>query len=104
MPPYEWYNSVIVNWSRAMGLSVINFTPGLRTNADYTTPGMSNYVSSDDILRSVFQFEKDNPNGLNGCIMLIHPGTDAARKDKFYKRLPELIARLKNMNYNFKRL
>jgi len=104
MPPYEWYNSVIVDWSRAMGISVVNFTPGLRTNVDYTTPDMASYMSSDDILRSVFQFEKENSNGLNGCIILIHPGTDAARKDKFYERLPELIVRLKNMNYDFKRL
>ena len=104
MPPYEWYNNVIVDWSRAMGVSVVNFTPGLRTNADYTTPDMSNYMSSDDILRSVFQFEKENSNRLNGCIILIHPGTYAARKDKLYERLPELIVRLKNMNYDFKRL
>jgi endoglucanase len=104
MPPYEWYNCVIVDWSRAMGLSVVNFTPGIRTNADYTNPDMANYMSSDDILQRVFQFEKANPNGLNGCIILIHPGTDDARKDKLYERLPEFIARLKNMNYNFKRL
>jgi peptidoglycan/xylan/chitin deacetylase (PgdA/CDA1 family) len=104
MPPYEWYNSAIVNWSKALGLSVVNFTPGIRTSADYTTPNMKGYMSSDDILKSVFQFEKQNPNGLNGCIILIHPGTDTHRKDKFYKRLPEIIPRLKKMNYNFKRL
>ena len=104
MPPYEWYNNIIVDWARAMGISVVNFTPGIRTNADYTTPDMSNYVSSDDILRSVFQFEKENSHGLNGCVILIHPGTDSARKDKFYKLLPEIISRLKTMGYDFKRL
>ncbi|MBN1804739.1 MAG: polysaccharide deacetylase family protein, partial [Sedimentisphaerales bacterium] len=104
MPPYEWYNSIIVDWSRAMGISVVNFTPGIRTNADYTTPDMPNYISSDNILHSVFQHEKGNSHGLNGCIILIHPGTDSARKDKLYERLPEMIVRLKNMGYNFKRL
>ena len=104
MPPYEWYNRVIVNWSKAMGISVVNFTSGIRTNADYTTPEMPNYMSSDDILHSVFQYEKKNSHGLNGCIILIHPGTGSARKDKFYKRLPEIIVRLKNMGYDFKRL
>jgi len=104
IPPYEWYNNIIVNWSRAMGVSVVNFTPGVRTNADYTTPDMASYMSSDDILRNVFQFEKENSNGLNGSIILIHPGTDSARKDKLYERLPEIIERLKNMNYDFKRL
>ena len=104
MPPYEWYNSVIVDWAGAMGVSVVNFTAGIRTNADYTTPGMSNYMSSDHMLRSLFKFEKENSHGLNGCIILIHPGTDSARKDKLYKRLTEIIVRLKNMGYNFKRL
>jgi peptidoglycan/xylan/chitin deacetylase (PgdA/CDA1 family) len=104
MPPYEWYNSTIVDWARAMGLSVVNFTPGIRTNADYTTPDMPNYLSSDDILHSLYQFEKENSHRLNGCIMLIHPGTDSVRKEKLYERLPEIIDRLKNMGYDFKRL
>jgi len=104
MPPYEWYNKVVVDWSKAMGLSVVSFTPGGRTNADYTTPDMTQYVPSDEIVRSLFQFEKKNPNGLNGCILLVHPGTDPARKDKLYDRLPEIIERLRMMGYHFKRL
>jgi endoglucanase len=27
MPPYEWYNRQIVDWSRNLGLDVVNFTP-----------------------------------------------------------------------------
>jgi len=104
MPPYEWYNNIIVDWARAMGVSVVNFTPGIRTNADYTTPEMPNYMSSGDILHNLFQFEKENTHGLNGCIILIHPGTDAAREDKFYEHLPKIIGRLKKMGYSFKRL
>jgi peptidoglycan/xylan/chitin deacetylase (PgdA/CDA1 family) len=104
MPPFEWYNNIIVDWSRAMGISVVNFTPGIRTNADYTTTDMANYMSSDDILHSLFQSEKEISQGLNGCVILIHPGTDSARKDKLYERLPEIIGRLKKMGYDFKRL
>jgi len=104
MPPYEWYNNIIVDWARAMGISVVNFTPGIRTNADYTTPDMPNYLATDDILQSLYRFEKENSRGLNGCIILIHPGIDSARKDKLYERLPEIIDRLKNMGYDFKRL
>jgi endoglucanase len=103
MPPYEWYNPAIVNWSRALGLTVVNFTPGIRTNADYTTPGMANFMSSDNILQSLFAFEKKNAHGLNGCIILIHPGTDRARKDKLYLRLPKIIEQLKDKNYRFRR-
>jgi len=104
MPPYEWCNRAIVNWSRSMGVSVVNFTPGVRTNADYTTPQMSNYLSSDDIVQSLHRFEQDNPQGLNGCILLIHPGTSPARQDKLYERLPQIIGRLKKQAYRFERL
>ena len=102
MPPYEWYNKAVVDWARAMGLSVVSFTPGVRTNADYTTPEMANYMSSDEIVRSVFRFEKEQPQGLNGCIVLIHPGTNPTRKDKLYDRLPDIIERLKQRKYQFK--
>ena len=38
LPPYEWYNQTIADWTREAGLSLINFTPGTGSNADYTTP------------------------------------------------------------------
>ncbi len=102
MPPYEWYNKSIVDWSKSMGAELINFTPGIRSNADYTTPEMKNYRSSEEILKNIFQFEAENT--LNGCILLVHPGTDAARTDKFYQHLQKLIDQLKEKNYTFKRL
>ncbi|WP_321375043.1 glycoside hydrolase family 9 protein [uncultured Draconibacterium sp.] len=102
LPPYEWYNSAIVNWTSAMGLTTINFSPGIRSNADYTTPDMANYMSSDKIFKSVLKVEEEQ--GLNGAIMLIHPGTEEKRTDKFYLRLEELIETLQTKGYNFKRL
>ncbi|WP_320112480.1 glycoside hydrolase family 9 protein [Draconibacterium orientale] len=102
LPPYEWYNSAIVNWTSAMGLTTINFSPGIRSNADYTTPDMVNYMSSDKIFKSILKVEEEQ--GLNGGIMLIHPGTEEKRTDKFYLRLEELIETLQTKGYNFKRL
>ncbi|MGV8092410.1 MAG: polysaccharide deacetylase family protein [Mangrovibacterium sp.] len=99
LPPYEWYNKKITDWSGQLGLTVINFTPGIRTNADYTTPDMPNYISSDALFENLKQFEKNDPHGLNGCIILIHMGTDPKRIDKFYKRLDELIKFLKKKDY-----
>ncbi len=99
LSPYEWYNKATVSWCRQMGLSVINFTPGIRTNGDYTTPDMENYLSSDYIMSGLEKFEKNDPHGLNGCIILIHPGTDPRRTDKFYNRLDELLAFLKEKGY-----
>ena len=103
LPPYEWYNAESVDWSRQMGLKAINFTPGIRSNADYTTPDMSNYRSSETIMNDIKTFEKKNPNGLNGCIMLIHLGTAPGRTDKFYDRLGELLAWLKKNGYSTER-
>lgn len=49
IPPYEYYNEKISAWARGLGLRLVNFTPGTWTNADYTTPDMKNYRSSESI-------------------------------------------------------
>ncbi len=100
LPPYEWYNKASVDWAAQMGLTVINFTPGIRTNADYTTPDMPNYLSSDAIMENLKAFEKNDPHRLNGCIILIHLGTQMKRMDKFYDRLGELITFMKKKGYH----
>ena len=102
LPPYEYYNREHVRWIEAEGQTVVNFTPGLRTAADYTTPDMPNYKSSQELIDQLFAFEEEN--GLNGAIILIHPGTEAARIDKLYLRLGEIIQRLKKRGYAFERL
>jgi peptidoglycan/xylan/chitin deacetylase (PgdA/CDA1 family) len=99
LAPYEWYNRRISEWTREAGLTLINFTPGTGTNADYTTPGMSNYRSSDELMERLWQFEKNDPAGLNGAILLIHPGTHPERSDKFYHRLEDLIRELRGKGY-----
>ncbi len=101
IPPYEHYNSTISSWARQLGLQVINYTPGTLTNGDYTTPGMKRYFSSKEILGRIWEYESTEPNGLNGHIMLIHFGTDPARTDKFYDKLPGLIIELRRKGYSF---
>ena len=105
LPPYEWYNDSIAKWTNEMGLQLVNFTPGTRSNADYTYPEMGNkYVSSDSVFNSIIHYERRSSNGLNGFILLVHLGTDPQRTDKFYKRLPELINELKERGYQFVRI
>lgn len=105
LPAYEWYNDSVALWTKELGLQLVNFTPGTRSNADYTYPEMGNkYVSSDVIMRSILQYEINSSDGLNGFILLVHIGTDPRRKDKFYKRLPELISELKKRGYEFVRI
>lgn len=105
LPPFEWYNDSIVRWCADEGLQLVNFTPGTRSTADYTTPDMGNrYTSSKAIYQSILDYEKTSPSGLNGFILLLHIGTHPGRKDKFYHLLPALIDELKGKGYRFVRI
>jgi endoglucanase len=104
MPPYEWYNDSISNWTNEAGYQIVNFTSGTRTNADYTTPDMNSYQSSEEIWKSILNYEGKYKIGLNGFIMLIHIGTAPQRTDKFYHRLDDLILWLKKKGYKLKRI
>lgn len=105
IPPYEWYNGQVVDWSKGLGLEVVNFTPGLHTPADYTYPEMGNrYWDSHRIYESVLSHEKASFSGINGYITLIHLGTDPRQTDKFYHKLPMLLEEMKAKSYSFERI
>ncbi len=103
MPPYEWYNQAIAAWTAERGLILVNFSPGTRSNADYTYPEMGDrYVTSEEITRSILKYEESF--GMNGFILLIHPGTDPRRQDKYYDHLDPLLNLLEEKGYDFKRI
>lgn len=102
LPPYEHYNRECVNIIENMGYKVLNYTPGTATPADYTTPDMKNYQSSQKLIDKLYSFEKSL--GLNGAILLIHPGVDDKRTDRLYNRLGEIIQYLKKKGYSFRSL
>lgn len=98
IPSYEWYNSETVDWAKTVGLSSVNYTPGIRTAADYTYPEMgARYLSSTAILDNLWSYEARY--GLNGFLILIHMGTDDRRKDKLYHHLDDIISILKGKGY-----
>jgi peptidoglycan/xylan/chitin deacetylase (PgdA/CDA1 family) len=99
LPPFEWYNDSIAAWTKALGLQLINYTPGTLSHADYTTPDAKNYRSSTTIYKSILDLEAQRPTGLNGFILLLHIGTDPKRTDKFYHQLPSLLKWLKSSGY-----
>src|SRR5207245_1732813 len=49
LPPFEHYNQEIAEWAQNIFLTLINFTPGTRSNADYTGEAETNFVSSQAI-------------------------------------------------------
>ncbi|MCK5739324.1 polysaccharide deacetylase family protein, partial [bacterium] len=105
LPPYEWYNEQIAAWTREMGLSLVNYSFGTLSHADYTVPSMGNgYRSSAKIMHSILDYEKNETAGFNGFILLSHIGSHPDRTDKFYRHLDELITTLKARGYIFVRI
>ena len=102
LPPYEYYNKESVNLISSLGLRTINYTPGTATPADYTTPDMRNYRSSAELIDRLFDYEKNN--GLDGAIILIHPGVEESRPDPLFEELDSIIERLKKLGYEFVKL
>ena len=90
LPPYEWYNDTISAWTAEYGKQLINFTPGTLSTADYTTPEMKNYRATDVIYKSIVDYEKSKPAGLNGFLLLLHIGTDPKRTDKFLQTVTRI--------------
>lgn len=100
IPPFEWYNDSISQWSKEVGVQLINYTPGTLSNMDNSTPEMrANYYSSIEIFNKIMQIESNG--GLNGYILSFHIGSDKRRQDKFYPRLYSLLIELSRAGYDF---
>jgi len=102
LPPYEWYNDSIAQWTTDLGLQLVNYTPGTLSHADYTIPTDKNYRTSEAIFNSIIDYDRSHTVGLNGFILLMHIGTDPRRTDKFYNQLPHLLQYLKKRGYSFR--
>lgn len=102
IPPYEWYNEQIAQWSAEAGLILINYTPGTLSVADYTQDTDKNFRSNQEIWDSIVK--KEQTEGLNGFLLLFHIGVAPNRTEKFAYRLPELIDYLKKKGYSFRRV
>jgi endoglucanase len=104
LPAYEHYNREIADWSKMLALTLIDFTPGTRANADYTGEADKNFVSSQAIFDSIAAREHSGPDGLNGFILLLHLGAGPGRTDKFSARFGELLDHLTARGYRFVRV
>lgn len=104
LPAFEYYNHDIAHWSAEMGLTLIDFTPGTRANADYTGEADRHFVSSQAIFDSIVKCERNDPHGLNGFILLMHVGSGPGRADKFTGRFGELLDTLAARGYQFVRV
>ncbi|MCI0331796.1 MAG: polysaccharide deacetylase family protein [Planctomycetes bacterium] len=102
VPPYECYNADQVRWSAALGVTLINFTPGSGSNRDYAPEGDRRFVPSRQIYDDILAYERKNPHGLNGFILLLHLGS--GRQDPFHPMLGPLCDELVKRGYGFVRI
>lgn len=99
LPPYEWNDEHITQWASRQKLTLVNYTPGTLSHADYTLPQDKNYKDSQTIYNSILTYEEDK--NLNGFMLLSHIGADTKRTDKFYLKLDQLIQELYKRGYDF---
>ena len=102
IPPYEWYNNDQSRWAGEMNVLLFNFSPGSGSNRDYMPESEKRFVSSQKIFDDILAYEKKDPAGLNGYVLLLHLGAD--RKDKMYLFLEPLVNELRGRGYEFVRV
>ena len=85
-------------------LTIIAPTPGTLSGLDNTQEGQTNFVSSQAIFDSILERELEDPNGLNGFILMFHLGSGPGRTDKFHPRFGELLDALAARGYSFVRV
>ena len=103
LPPFETFNEEIARWSKeSFGLTTLGFSSGTKTPLDWFPEGHKKFVSSEEIVKSIFDKEKSDPNGLNGFFLFMHSGV-GDRKDKLFRKLAGLVTTLKGDGYYFLR-
>jgi len=102
IPPYEWYNWDVSNWSNDMSKVLFDFTPGTLSNTDYAPENDTNFVPSEKVYQSIVDCETTKcANGMNGFLFLIHLGSTPDRHDKFTPYIPKVFDFLVQRNYTF---
>jgi endoglucanase len=102
IPPYEHFNRDQVEWCKPLGVTLFNFTPGSGSNRDYMREDDPHFPSSQKIYDDILAYEKNDPHGLNGFILLLHLGS--GRKDPFHTKLGPLCDELGKRGYEFVRI
>jgi peptidoglycan/xylan/chitin deacetylase (PgdA/CDA1 family) len=102
IPPYEHYNRDQLRWSQKLGVTLFNFTPGSGSNRDYAKEGDPHFVRAQRIYDDILAYERKDPHGLNGFILLMHLGS--GRKDPLQPLVGPLCDELSKRGYEFERV
>ena len=101
VPPYEWFNEDQVEWAKAIDVQLINMTGQAGSNRDWIPETHAKFVSSEEIIDDVLKFEQNQPDGLNGFLLLFHLGSQ--RSDLMDTELERLLDVLTDRDYEFVR-
>jgi len=85
-----------------MGVLLFNFTPGSGSNRDWAPEDHKSFVPSRKIIDDILAYERKDPHGLNGFLLLLHVGSH--RNDKTFLLLGELVKELQARGYTFARV
>lgn len=102
IPPYEYYNADQVKWAQKLDLVLFNLSPGCGSSRDYIKEGAPHFVTAQKLYDDILAYEKKDPHGLNGYLLLLHLGS--GRKDPFHPMLGPLCDELTKRGYEFERV
>ena len=80
------------------------FRPKAQKLFAVTEEGSTGRSNCTTIFESILRRESDDPDGLNGFLLLLHLGAGPGRKDKFHPRVGVLVDRLMEKGYRFVRV
>ncbi len=102
--PFGEHNLQIRRWAAELGYAQVGWTFGNGESLDtmdwVADTSASYYHTAEEIMQNILQFEKKDPNGLNGGIILMHLDTQR-RNDHPHEMLPALIDTLHQKGYEF---
>ncbi|MGC8644590.1 MAG: polysaccharide deacetylase family protein, partial [Isosphaeraceae bacterium] len=105
LPAYEHHTEEIARWSREAGLTLVNNTPGTRSQTDYMTDDDPHFTPAARIVASILDAERAQPDGLNGYLLLMHLGAGPKRtRDHLHDRLGAILDELTRRGYRFARV
>lgn len=104
IPPYEHYNEETAHNLMELGYKLVNPTPGIITGHDWMPVEAKNYMSAEDQVQTIWDYEAAHETGLNGTVILVHAMDYPCRtvEDRVHTHLGEIIDGLIERGYSFK--
>lgn len=103
IPPYEEYNAETAANLMKLGYKLVNPTRGLVTGSDWMGKEAGNYVSAEQLVQNIWDYEESHTYGLNGAVILVHAMVYPCRtdEDRLWWHLGEVIDGLRSRGYSF---